>query len=83
MTIYNCAKEWAEGQQAGPNKKPGITILYLPTELRPEGVKQDKGHFIIPKDTIPSEDITDINYSPNKKQPLWFVVVVFPQQSRN
>lgn len=67
-----------EGQQAGPSKKPGITILYLPTELRPEGVKQDKeGHFITPKDTIPSEDITDINYSPNKKQPLWFVVVAF------
>lgn len=67
-----------EGQQANASKKPGITILYLTTEFRPEGIKQDKeGHCITLKDTIHNEDITGINYSPNKQQTLWFVVGFF------
>ena len=68
-----------EGQQANASKEPGITISYLTTEFRPEVIKQDKeGHFITLKDTIHSEDIADINYSPNKQQTLWFVVDFFP-----
>lgn len=43
--------------------------------LAPRLLRARKKTLITPKDTIPSEDITDINYSPNKRQPLWFAVV--------